>query len=85
MYGLLLTSGPLRYEAVFDSCGTIPVGRQVPTCDSAHSLRLYKSASLNHQAAGTMTCYPTQSHYLHIEPNQSSPYHNTNFLRGKII
>ena len=34
---LLLTSGTVRYVAVFHSCGTSPVGGQVPTCDSAHS------------------------------------------------
>ena len=40
------------------------MSRWVPICDSAHSWRLYSAASLGHQATGTMTCYPTQSHYL---------------------
>ena len=43
------------------------VERLVPTCDSAHSLWLYSPATLGHQAAGTMTCYPTQSHYPDTE------------------
>ena len=34
---LLLTSGPMRYEAVLHSCGTSPVGGRVPTCDSVYS------------------------------------------------
>ena len=34
---LLLTSGPVKYEALLHSCGTSPVGGEVPTCDSAHS------------------------------------------------
>ena len=59
---ILSTSGPVRYEAVLHSCGTSPVG-DIPTCDSAHSWQLYSTASLDHQAAATMACYPTQSHY----------------------
>ena len=34
---LLLTHGPVRYEAVLHSCGTNPVWGWVPTCDSAYS------------------------------------------------
>ena len=50
---LLLSSGPVRYEAVLDSCGT---NRGVGlTCDNTHTWRL----SLGQQAAGTMTCYPS--------------------------
>ena len=30
----------------------------VPPCDNAHSWQLYSAASLGHQAAGTITCYP---------------------------
>ena len=41
---------------------------RVPTCDSAYSWRVYSAASLGHQAAGIMICYPTQSHYLDTEP-----------------
>ena len=33
------------------------------TCESAYSWRLYSATSLEHQAASTMTCYPTQSDY----------------------
>ena len=58
MTALLLTSGPVRYEAVPQSHGTSQVGGQVPTYDSAHSWRLYSAALLEQQAAGTMTCYP---------------------------
>ena len=43
------------------------------TCDNAHSWRVYSAASLRYQAAGTMTCYPTQSYYPDIEPNSSCP------------
>ena len=67
---LLLTSGPVRYEAVLHSCGTSPVGDGglLPSCDSVHSGQLYSPASLGHQAAGTITGYPTQSHYPNTEP-----------------
>ena len=44
-----------------------------PTCDSSHSWRLNSAASLGQQAAGTMTCYPTQSHYPHTEPTSPCP------------
>ena len=37
----LLTTGPVKYEAV---------GVRVPTCDSAHSWQFYSPASLEHQA-----------------------------------
>ena len=56
---LLLTSGLVRYEAVLHGCGTSPVGRWVLTCD----WWLYSAATLDHQAAATMTCYPTQLRY----------------------
>ena len=39
-----------------------------PTCESMHSWRLYSAASLGHQAACTMTCHPTRSHYPETEP-----------------
>ena len=32
----------------------------VPTCDNLHSWQFYSAASLDHQATGTMICYPTQ-------------------------
>ena len=35
----------------------------VPTCDNAHSRWLYSAASLENQAAGSMTKYSPQSHY----------------------
>ena len=68
---LLLISGPVRYEAMLHSCETILVGGWVLTFYSAHSWRLYNAVSLEHQAAGTMTCYPTQSLYPNTE--QTSP------------
>ena len=43
------------------------ISGRVPTCDSAHSLLLYSAAPLRDQAAGTMTWYLIQSHYLDIE------------------
>ena len=55
MAPLLLTHGLVRYEAVLHSCGTSLVGGWVPTCDSAQSWPFYSTASLEHQAAGTMT------------------------------
>ena len=41
------------------------------TCDRAHSW-WHSAASLGHQVAGTMTCYPTHSHYPDTE--QISPH-----------
>ena len=58
------------------SCGTSLVGGQVPTCDSAHWWWLYSAASLEHQAASIMTCYPNQSHLSWYWVNQSLPYTN---------
>ena len=45
---LLLTLGSVRYEALLHSCGTSPVRRRVPTCDSVHSWQLHSAASLEH-------------------------------------
>ena len=50
-----------------------PSGGWVPTCDSAHLWQLYSAASLEHQAASTVTCYPTQSHYPDTEPTSPCP------------
>ena len=36
------------------------ISEGVPTSDSARSGRLWRAALLGHQAAGTITCYPTQ-------------------------
>ena len=55
------------------SCGTSPVGEWVLTCDSAHSWWLYSSASLEHQATSTMTCYPTELHYPDTELTSPFP------------
>ena len=41
----------------------------VPTCDSAHIMRLHNAASLGHQTASIMIWYPTQSHCPDAEPN----------------
>ena len=70
---LLLTSGPVRYEAVLHNCRTSPVEGTEWTCDSAYSWQLYSAAALEHQTAGTMTCYPTQSHYPDTEPTSYCP------------
>ena len=71
---LLLTSGPVRYEAVLYSCGTSPVaGGLVLTCDSVHSCRLYSDVSVGLEAIGTMTCYPTQSYYPDTVPTSPFP------------
>ena len=48
------------------------ISGQVPTYDSAHSLRLHSVVPMGNQDASTMTWYPTQSHYLDTEP--TSPY-----------
>ena len=42
--------------------------KPMPTCDSAHSWSVNSTATLEDQAAGTMTWYPTQSHYHYTEP-----------------
>ena len=70
---LLFTSGLVRHEAVLHSCGTSLVGGRVPTCDSAHSWLLDSAASLEHEAAGIMTYYPTQSHYPDTERTSPCP------------
>ena len=44
------------------------ISGRVLICDSAHSWRLCSATSLGHQAVGTMTCYPTQSHFPDTEP-----------------
>ena len=51
---------------------TTPTGLR----EDAHSWWLYSAASLGNQAAGTMTQYPTKSHYPDTElwANQSLPY-----------
>ena len=48
------------------------ISGHTPTCHSAHSWRLHSAVPLGDQATGTMTQYPTQSHY----PDNvlSSPY-----------
>ena len=46
---------------------------QVLTSDSVHSWRLYSAPSVGHQAAGTTTRYPTQSHYPDAEPTSFCP------------
>ena len=47
----------------------------VPTCDSAHSLRLYSAVALGIQAINTMTWFPTVTLCWHWV-NQSFPYLN---------
>ena len=70
---LLLTSGPVRFEALLHSCGQ---GGGVLTCGSAHSWQLNSAASLGHQAAGTMTCYSLSVSLSWHWANQSLPYLN---------
>ena len=45
----------------------------VPTHDSVYSWQLYIAISLGHEAAGTMTCYPTQSHFPDTESTSPCP------------
>ena len=45
----------------------------VPTCKGAHSWWLYNATQLGDQAVGTMTQYPTQSHYPDTELSSSCP------------
>ena len=45
----------------------------VPTCDSAHSWRLYGAAPLGDQAVSTITWYPIQSQYPDTEPTSPCP------------
>ena len=66
MVASLASSGPVRCKVVRHSYGTSlleGLGEVGPTYDSAHSWRLYSAASVEHQTTGSMTCYPTQSHY----------------------
>ena len=70
---LLLTSGPVRCEAVLHSCGASPVGGRVATCDSVHSWWFNSVTSLGYQATGSMTCYHIQSHYSVTEPTSPCP------------
>ena len=65
---LLLTSG-----LVLHSSRTTPLEGPVLTCDSAHSWQCYSATSLENQTTGTMTCYPTQSHYSDPEPTIRHP------------
>ena len=44
------------------------ISGSVPTCDSAYSWWIYSVTSLGYQAASTMICYLTQSHYPGTEP-----------------
>ena len=43
------------------------------TCDSAHSWQLYSTVSLELEAAGTMTCYPSMAHYPDTQPTNPCP------------
>ena len=82
-YSLVVQWGmKLCFTAVVQACGEArclqPSNTQVtpewvPTSDSAHSWRLYCTASLGHQTASTMTCYLTQSHYSDTEPTSRCP------------
>ena len=73
MEPLLLPCGSVKNEAVFHSFETSQVGGLVLICDSGHSWLLYSATSLEHQASGTMTCYPTQSHYPDTEITSPCP------------
>ena len=44
-----------------------------PTTDSVYSWQLYGAAPLRKQTAGTLTRYPTQSHYPDTEPTNPHP------------
>ena len=60
----------------FTVAGQVQLGEgkcALSTRDSVHSWQMYSAASLEHQAAGTMTCYPTPSHYADIEPTSPRP------------
>ena len=60
------TSGLVRCTSqLWDKRGE---GVEVPTCRNVPSWRLYSAASLGHQVAGTLTCYPIQSHYPDTGP-----------------
>ena len=49
------------------------ISGRVPTCDSAHSRRLYSATQLGNQAVSTMTWYPTQSHYHNTDLTSPCP------------
>ena len=72
MAPLLLTNGPVWYEAVLHRSRTRPVRSRVPTCDSAHSWWLHSAASLGYILATSMvisgwvpTCDSAHSRWLY--------------------
>ena len=65
--------GLLRCKAVLHGYRTSPLEGFVLMCDSAHSCWLYSAALLEHQAAGTMTCDPTQWYYPDTERTSPRP------------
>ena len=60
---------------VLSNYSKVILGR-VPSCDSAHTYKLYSAAPLGNQTASTMTCNPTESHYPDTEPPRPFPYSN---------
>ena len=69
MAPLLLTSGLVRHEAVLHSCGTGPVGDEYRLV----TVHTHGDFIVLPQVVGTMTCYPTQSHYPDTEPTCAFP------------
>ena len=49
------------------------ISGQVSTYGSVHLWQLYKGGPLENQVTGTMTCYPTQSHYPDTELTSPCP------------
>ena len=54
---------------------TVISGR-IPTCDSAHSWRLYSTVPTGYQTTNTMTWYPTKSYYHDTELTTHLSYSN---------
>ena len=61
------------------------ISGRAPTCDSVHAWQLYSAASLRNQAAGTMTCHPTQSHFPDTEPTLPHPDNSKRQARNRQV
>ena len=61
----------LTYTTETNTTHYMPIEKK--RSDSAHSWWLFDAASLEHQAAGTLICYPTQLHYPDTEQTSHCP------------
>ena len=66
-------SSPTRLLGVYVFTGCKVISGWLPTWVSAHSWQLYSAAPLGNYATGTLTQYPTQSHYPDTELTSPCP------------